>query len=542
MANDKEINIGIKTEADTSGAEEIEKALDDVARKADVSNANPDAARELERLSQAHREETEAQKESILASFDKTLAQQEESRTAEVATAASAKGLAGKVQEIAKNKELIGTLAKVGGAYAVITAAAGASNKLIGDSLVKLEEAGANIDQLKEGNPESFAFFEAVKAVANPLGKVKELIGTIYEASLNGLLDLDSIREGKQQADAMAFQLERARTAIDDFAEAETSMRLTKLRKAGLLLSKENDELERRQRILDAERTRDAAAAKAADSERIAAGEAPELVRAERAKFDEVINTAKTQESLEKLEVAIAEAALKVQNAFEAEQEKKRAADALELDAKNADDTFKRTRLDVEIAKASGAVPEENLAAQREAQLALDTALASLEKGKQAVEGAEVDTRQAQAALEKAEADFATERTVIAAKIDQIRIETSAAIASETTALTERLKTDVTGEAEKLRDELGRIVSETGDSTAAFALDAVKKILTDSTPDSEQLAELGNIAAVAKASREAFNNAVLKGFQDQAVQYQSLKKQLDDLRSQVNERGALGGG
>ena len=543
--NDKDIRIGIGIDADTTGAEEAEKALAKVNKEAAKSDGVGDDGRAASQRRSVRAEEEQLAKRAISDKEDETRATRELSsaddelfkglqerldamrETVDARQNGESSGSDG-LPSLDKISKLSSAAATLAGPLIAINFAAQAASGAIGVALENISAAGADIDKLKEGNPGSFAFFEAVKGIANPLEMVKGLIGDIVDASVSGLLDLDGLKRSQIQAADMAFQLERGKAALDDMDAADKALRLDNLRSRGILLKAENDELERRQQILSAERSLSAVQGKIADETRIAKGENPNLVASERVVSDASADAAKLQDSLDTLNLAIKNAALGVEDSRAAENEAKGEVRKLALEFEESAKILREARSSLEVKQSSGEPGEKEAANVRAAESAFDDAKRAYEEGKQAVTKASTDSLAADSAFDSAKKDFGAQLEINAIAVQEIGLRAKDKI--------QKLATDssstVTEEIKGALDLINKSAEEQGGKLSAGAkqaFDNLQRIVTDNTPDGAQVeavrAQFMLLQSTAEGRDAAFGDAI-KGMTDSILKSQANAKEI----------------
>ena len=240
MANERDIKIQITTEADTSGAKEAEDSIKKVNEASAEGEGgvtgfgdNGRAASEARIRVRAAEAQAEAQKKITTAKkaeseATETLIEQEKELTKvkEQAFTVSEKDVENaKARQAAPGQENSGNdLAALGRAstyFAAISASVGAANALLSSFTSGLQDAGIDLDKLRETNPGDFIWIDTLKGLSNPLETIK--------TQLLEIGGLSALQDSAEQAARMEEALEKARVAAEKFAEVDNIIRLGNL-------------------------------------------------------------------------------------------------------------------------------------------------------------------------------------------------------------------------------------------------------------------------------------------------------------------------
>jgi hypothetical protein len=347
--SDKDITIAIKTEADLAAAEQAAQAIKDVgdsgkqamggiaveAARAEqavkkvpggetvgfgdngrAASERRAAAAEAQRQSEAatRAKENEAKATRQLTEEEKTLAAAQKDRAEQAKQdVEDAKARRAQRNE-AEGQAAVADDAAVarGGAYA---AAVFASIKLADNAtqefLGNLQQAGVDLDKLRETNPGDFLWVDMLQNVSNPLQAIKDFVSTGF-ANLAGL---DDLQRSAEQSVLLAAGIEKAKQQAKLYAEVDNTIRLGKLEAELGAVNAITAALERKIRVERSARDLQEAQAQSSDTAAIQGGADPNVVQAQATARQAQADIAALNEDLAIAQRGIEEARVKVQQA-----------------------------------------------------------------------------------------------------------------------------------------------------------------------------------------------------------------------------------
>jgi hypothetical protein len=495
--NDKEIKIGIRTEADTSGAEKAEEAIkkvEDAAEKAGGGAGDPAAAAAQRDLAAATREGADAMRESndagddmadIFAQLDALKAQ---ATAATDQLAESTGGLTREEREAAAQAELLA---------AKIEQIEFQSRRLVAVELARgLNEVSQSFRGISPELDQAITgvsnFMNTFAATGDPIKATVALIVGEIGNMITALRDLDAYNaettrrqkeglEGVKKARAEVVAQIRAEN-MSAFFDQETQA-----------IERQIAALNRQQRVVDAQREAEAAV-----------GQARQAAGAANARPGQALPSALDNE----------------------------------VAGKFSDVTGELQKLADSVANANKTLQLERDLLTNAQQRADESAMREGDGGTNAMKDAAA-AEQAKARVADLEEEVNTIALVAAAQQQKILADASVAF----TGLGEESKAGFTDLARNLEAEIKAEAQAAGgqlSASARAAMQSLQTILADGVVKPDEIEALRTIAGLAKSSRESADNVIISGFQAMVARNQATEKRIADILKQLSERGATG--
>jgi hypothetical protein len=295
MANDKDIKIGIATQGDTSGAEDVTaalKKLGEAGKEASTQSGFGDNGRAASAARAQRAEEEKAAQRGIRLKEEETEATRKQAEAERELEEAQRQRIdqghrdvdAAKEKKAAREEQAAGlsradnaTLARGSAYFTAIYASIKGADAMMVKFQDDLWKTGIDLDKLRETNPEDFLWIDAIHSLSNPLQALKDFA----QKGLDKFTGLDDLRKSAEQAKDMAEALEKGTEAAERFAEVDNLIRIANLNAELSAVNAITAAMERKIRVERSARDLEETQAGAADNRATQAGADPNVIKAQ---------------------------------------------------------------------------------------------------------------------------------------------------------------------------------------------------------------------------------------------------------------------